>query len=724
MRPRLLLCLLAFALPVLAAGAVPDFAFVQISDTHVDAHLARTPPPGPMRGAECLAWVCEQASQPQVVSKWVLTTPAPAFVIATGDLTEFGVIDDTWAIFEQAFKSLPCPLYVLPGNHDNTWVAMYDTLRKRHGGENYSFDHAGCHFVCLCSASPQEPVPTLDGKTRAWLKRDLDAVPPNTPVFVALHHPPDGDEFANPAEYDTFVDLLRNYNVVLLLYGHGHSISHKNMDGLDGVMGGSTFGDKAGYNLVSVQDGALRVAYRYHKPPPKGDQPARGPAWRTVFQKPLPAAAPPRLFRIAAPTSRAGDPEVGPQFDLRLDLAAPLTAEALREVAVRIDGREVETERLTGQPGAAWRIKTGELAAGRHLLSVRVKTADDRADLRAITIVVGADVAAPVWRREFPAGIKAGPAVAGDRLVVARTDGVVTALDRHTGRDVWTFASGGEILGTPAWTSDHVVFGSGDGQVYAVDAGGRPAWTYDAGGPVYGVPATDADTVYIGDNGGRLHALQLRDGRPRWTFVRADYAIESQPCIWGDLVVFGAWDGHLYAVRRANGELAWKVRGPKASDGKGVRYYAPADCGPVAVGDTLFVCDRGYLLGTFTRAGQPGATLDKSVAAIAPCSAAGGILARATDDRVCRLDAAGEKLWERAVPAGRFPVPPTAAGAAVYVCSNRGLLSVLDAADGRVRWSYQVTPGFFVMAPVAVADDGACYVAGMDGSVTALRPGE
>ncbi|HQL55235.1 MAG TPA: PQQ-binding-like beta-propeller repeat protein, partial [Phycisphaerae bacterium] len=49
----------------------------------------------------------------------------------------------------------------------------------------------------------------------------------------------------------------------------------------------------------------------------------------------------------------------------------------------------------------------------------------------------------------------------------------------------------------------------------------------------------------------------------------------------------------------------------------------------------------------------------------------------------------------------------------------------LDAQTGKPVWNYQATPGLFVMAPVTVdAGDAAgpvCYVAGMDGSLTAVR---
>ena len=740
------LALLALLLTALTAARAPaeDFAFVHISDIHVSPHLLRSGPPEPLRGGDTIAWICRETAGPQQPGPLGITTPAPALAIATGDLTEYGVIDDTWELFEQAFRPLPCPLYVVPGNHDNTWVALYHVMRRRHGGENYSFDRFGCHFVCICSASPQEPVPTIDGKTRAWLRRDLGAVRPGTPIFVALHHPPDSNELANRAEYDTLIDLLRDHNVVLLLYGHGHGVSHQNFDGIDGIMGGSTFGNNAGYALVSVQNDTLYAAYRYHAP-------ADGREWQPLLTRPLKRSPPQRLFQITAPLP--GRVIRDRTLRLVLDLPAPLAGPPV--LRADIDGTEARAAPLADAPPVdgrqrlAWEVELAALSPGRHLLSVRLRGSDGAYDLRTTDFFFRDG---PLWSRALPAAVKAGPLVADERVYVARTDGVLSALDRRTGETVWEYATGGEILGTPAWSEEPdsgrrlLVFGSGDGKVYALDDSGRALWTFDAAVPVYGAPLVADGTVYIGDNGGRMHALDVLSGRRRWTFERADYAIECRPCVWGELLVFGAWDGYLYALHTGDGRPAWKVWGPKSSAGGAARYYAPADCGPVVLRGTgipparspggsaarpgqsgpaanaLFVCDRGYILATFQPDGSPGQRLAENIAAIAPDTAGQYLYCRSTTDRVLKFDAAGNRLWESSVPAGRFPIPPTERGDAVYVCSNRGLLSVLDAGDGSVRWQYQVTCGFYVMAPVAVAEDRTCYVAGMDGTVTALRP--
>jgi outer membrane protein assembly factor BamB len=394
---------------------------------------------------------------------------------------------------------------------------------------------------------------------------------------------------------------------------------------------------------------------------------------------------------------------------------------------LRLDGKE--ERKLDLRTGSlCLEIPLEGLQAGAHLLSATAHTPELSADTRARVFYVSRPDTELVWRKQLPAAVKAGLVVAGDLLLVARNDGVLSALDKRDGTERWTFATGGEILGTPAASDGNVVFGSGDGKVYAVSlADGKQRWALDVGLPVYGGPLLVADTAFVGDNGGRMHALQLGDGKPRWTFERADFSIESQPVLWQDLVVFGAWDGRLYAVARDDGQLRWKVYGPKSGETNGIRYFAPADCSPVIVDDALFVCDRGYWLGAYSPAGELRSKWDLKAAGIARAGTDGALCVRTTESRVCRVDLKGELVWQADIPAGRFPIPPLTVGDVVYVCGNCGRLSALRATDGQPLWSYQTTPGFYVMAAPAVDAEAAnaphpiCYVAGMDGSLTAVR---
>jgi len=638
------------------------------------------------------------------------------------------VIDDTWQVFEDAFAKLPCPLHVMPGNHDNTWVALYEVMRKRHGGENHAFTQHGCRFICLSSASPQEPVPSLDAKTRRWLKAELENTPRGMPIFIALHHPPYTQEFAYPVELDTLVDLLRDYNVALLLYGHGHGVEHRQIGGMDGVMGGSTFGKNAGYGLLSIQKGRLCYAYHYQTDPRATKDDAAGPGWKVLLNKPLPREPAPRLFAIHQPASD-GFACDAPTLSLVLRQHEPGPETAKWEV--RLNGnpvsmavRPMEAEEAPLTVGGS--VPLDGLLPGMHLLTVQITLPDGRTDQRSRLFRLNTPEVEVLWHADDPRAIKPGPVITGDLVVRAGNDGVVVAADRATGRQRWSFKTGGEILGTPAWTGECLVIGSGDGNVYALDAQGRQRWVYEAGRPVYGWPLVEGDTVFVGDNGGRMHAISVADGSKRWIFERADFGIESRPAIWQESLVFGAWDSYLYALDKSTGKLRWKSLGPKSRDGAAARYYSPADCGPVVVQDALFVADRGYRLGKYDSEGKLGSTWDASVAAISPAADGRHFYARTTDSHIRKYDGSGQVIWDKEVPAGRFPIPPTEHDGQLYICANTGLLSVLDGRDGTILWQYQVTPGFYVMAPVTVDAgwDGqgpVCYVAGMDGSLTALR---
>jgi outer membrane protein assembly factor BamB len=84
-------------------------------------------------------------------------------------------------------------------------------------------------------------------------------------------------------------------------------------------------------------------------------------------------------------------------------------------------------------------------------------------------------------------------------------------------------------------------------QAWKTDLGGRLSAATIAGGRVF-VAQIDAHTV---------HALDMKTGRKLWSFT-ADGRVDSPPTVLGELVLFGSRDGHVYALRAADGELGWR----------------------------------------------------------------------------------------------------------------------------------------------------------------------
>ena len=53
--------------------------------------------------------------------------------------------------------------------------------------------------------------------------------------------------------------------------------------------------------------------------------------------------------------------------------------------------------------------------------------------------------------------------------------------------------------------------------------------------------------------------------------------------------------------------------------------------------------------------------------------------------------------------------------------SDRGLVSVVDAADQSVQWTWRATADGYVFAPPLLRGDGTGWIAGMDGSLSCVR---
>jgi len=701
--------------PITAAPPkIPDFSFLQISDVHIEPHPAGAQAPNGGRSVEALRWICAEAAKPQPLPPYNITAPPPAFVIATGDLTEYGVIGQTWSDIERYVQPLSVPFLITPGNHDNTWTAILPIMRKRHGGDSYSFDRFGCHFAVLNSAAPQEPVPCLDRRTLNWLRADLSKLTPDTPVFLFMHHPLNTTEFAFPYEQLRLLDAIEGHRIAVILDGHGHNPTAGKWENIDRVMGGSTFGENAGYNIVSVVGGVLRVGYRFH-----ADKPMRA-----NLEKPLLGPEPTCDIEIVSPVTEKPVTSAN-----QVAVVAGVRAKGLRvaRVVFDVDGLEKSGGELK-PAGNRFRglLNVKTLLPGRHFLRVSVtddaKRTWDRAAAFEIALPESGSSEWAANRYPHDAGMKAAPLPCNGLVIAVDTGGKVIAFDRSF-RKRWTFETGGEILATPAVVGDVIVFGSGDGQVYGLSApSGQKLWTYMAAGPVYGQPIVKDDTAYFGDNEGYVHAIRVRDGRKLWAVKHAEFSIEAAGTICDDTFCVGAWDGWVYAVKLADGTLKWKQRGPTGQAGQASRYFAPADCPPVLAGGKLFITDRGYNLGLYQSDGRYVGQLQKGCAAVGLSEDGRFVYARSLGDGLTKYDAEGKVVWKQDVPLGRFPIQPTERGGKVYVCSNRGLLSILDAQDGKIVWQYQVSPQLHVMAGVAVDERGVAYTADMDGGLTAVGP--
>lgn len=284
------LATLAARLPA-AAPAAAEFQFAFLTDIHVQPEL------GAADGfRQCLAAV-EQLSV------------RPAFILTGGDLImdalEVGPerIRTQFSLFDECLKRTELPVHHTIGNHDVVGWSPRATVHpgeqdygkkifaERYGrGQTYrSFDHEGWHFILLDSIGQNKESLDYEGwideAQLAWLRRDLAATGPLTPIIIASHIPfysvwhqvLKGPSFALDGKalvrnLFSFRALFDAYNIQLVLSGHGHVVEKIEIGKVTYIQGGAVsgmwwkgpvFGKPEGFGTVTCRrDGSWAWQYR------------------------------------------------------------------------------------------------------------------------------------------------------------------------------------------------------------------------------------------------------------------------------------------------------------------------------------------------------------------------------------------------------------------------------------------------------------------------------
>jgi 3',5'-cyclic AMP phosphodiesterase CpdA len=206
----------------------------QITDLHIK-----------LPGALAYRRVDTAACLRRCVERLNALAPRPDAVLVTGDLTDFGTLDE-YRHLHALLKPLEMPVFLMVGNHDDR-VALREVFDARCLHDNraatdfvqYVFDLGDVRIIALDSQEPgQKSAGTLCDARLAWLGRQLDAAR-GRPVIVALHHPPfatgighmDGISLDRQAASKLEALIARHPNVERVLCGHVHRSLHQRFGG-------------------------------------------------------------------------------------------------------------------------------------------------------------------------------------------------------------------------------------------------------------------------------------------------------------------------------------------------------------------------------------------------------------------------------------------------------------------------------------------------------------
>jgi outer membrane protein assembly factor BamB len=252
-------------------------------------------------------------------------------------------------------------------------------------------------------------------------------------------------------------------------------------------------------------------------------------------------------------------------------------------------------------------------------------------------------------------GLDTAPAVADGTVYAGgadrdETSGTLYAIDAKSGREVWHHQTPCALSDSSPVVVDGVVYvGGGNGKetagaLYAIDAAsGNEVWSFDTGMPVWSAPAVAKGTVYVGGGGldwkhGAVFAIDAKSGDEVWTFKVDDGPVLASPAVSGGLVY--ATSGSLHAIDAKSGKTVWTLANGNAA----------FDTAPAVANHVVYV---------------------------------GGTKLVALDTR------SGKTIWTFAGTRA-YVASPVVADGVVYAGTYDGELLAIDAAKGIAIWRYEV----------------------------------
>jgi eukaryotic-like serine/threonine-protein kinase len=336
------------------------------------------------------------------------------------------------------------------------------------------------------------------------------------------------------------------------------------------------------------------------------------------------------------------------------------------------------------------------------------------------------------WQFKAGGAIVSTPALAHGTVYFGSSDHFLYALDARSGALRWKYQTGSRVASSPAVAAGRVYFGSYDGNFYCLDAAsGQLLWKFTTQGErrfaarhLHGAepaaelmpdpfdvylssPVVDAELVYFGSGDGNVYALEAATGRMRWSFHTGN-VVHASPALANGLLYVGSWDSYFYALDAASGAARWRFKtgeDPAISNQVGIQSSA------VVAGNTVyFGCRDSNLYALDATSGERRWAFDNKGSWVigSPTVRDGRVYFATSDSALVRvLDAAsGTPLFSLSFNHWPMFSSPALAGHYLYIGSHMGKLLAIDLEKRASAWEF-VTDGARANAAALTKPDGS-----------------
>ncbi|AXB78251.1 PQQ-binding-like beta-propeller repeat protein [Novosphingobium sp. P6W] len=336
--------------------------------------------------------------------------------------------------------------------------------------------------------------------------------------------------------------------------------------------------------------------------------------------------------------------------------------------------------------------------------------------------------------------LAAAPVIAGGKLFVMDTAGVVHAFDAQSGASLWTksFSVDGSnenslFGGGVSVEGDRLYVTTGLGEVAALNvADGSQVWSKKPAGPLRGSPTIGFNSLFVMTQDNQIVALNASDGTSVWnesaSVTQSGVFGVGAPAAGQGTVIAGFSSGELVAYRYENGRQLWSDALARTSISTEVGSLTDVDADPIIDRGRVYALGQGGRMAAYELiTGQR--IWELNLAGISTPAVAGDWVFTLDDhaEILAIARATGKVRWltelaryknakKRKNPI--FWVGPVLAGNKLWIGNSRGELSTVDPTSGTMTPFTQLD-GAISLAPVVA--NQTLYILDDSGRISAFR---
>lgn len=280
--------------------------------------------------------------------------------------------------------------------------------------------------------------------------------------------------------------------------------------------------------------------------------------------------------------------------------------------------------------------------------------------------VIGVDLTGNlVFEFDLGSAVEATPMICDSVLYIGRLDGWMSAISLTRKDTLWNFETMGQISASPNRVSFEgkkaIVFGSYDNYLYCVDENsGQEINRFESGYYLNGAVALWKKHVLFGGCDSWLRVIDCKSGITTDSLMLDAY-IPSSPAVMGDYVYVGDYSGNIYELDMKSGKIASTQKILTATEESGSFVSVPA-----ITQSSLFILSSDRYLYAINRV-------------------------------------TGSFQWKYLLKGNVGESSPVVSGDKVIVCTKTGIVSILDADNGELKWEYD-TGEQIVGSPAVIRD--------------------